>query len=71
MCSSVGADLPIAMPHKAATLLQQPLTEENPGGFNQGRFEPETNRYYESPGPRQTPAEMLPRKAQALEATIR
>ena len=47
------------------------IRSEKAGGFNQGRFEPETNRYYESLGPRQTPAEMLPRKAQALEAAIR
>jgi predicted metal-dependent enzyme (double-stranded beta helix superfamily) len=46
------------------------IRSEKAGGFNQGRFEPETNRYYESLGPRQTPAEMLPRKA-ALEATVR
>jgi predicted metal-dependent enzyme (double-stranded beta helix superfamily) len=30
------------------------------GDFNQGRYNPETNEYYESLGPRQTPAEMLP-----------
>jgi len=47
------------------------IRSEQAGGFNQGRFEPETNRYYESLGPRQTPAEMLPSKAQVLEATLR
>ena len=30
------------------------------GSFNQGRYKPETNEYYESLGPRQTPVEMLP-----------
>jgi hypothetical protein len=30
------------------------------GGFNQGRYDPETNRYWESLGPRQTPCEMFP-----------
>jgi hypothetical protein len=29
----------------------------------QGRYDPETNKYWESVGPRQTPAEMLPKKA--------
>ncbi len=31
------------------------------GGFNQGRYDPRTNRYWESLGPRQTPCEMFPR----------
>jgi predicted metal-dependent enzyme (double-stranded beta helix superfamily) len=39
------------------------IRSQKGGNFNQGRYEPETNRYYESLGPRQTPAEMLPRKA--------
>ena len=30
------------------------------GTFNQGRYDPETNVYYESLGPRQTRVEMLP-----------
>jgi len=30
------------------------------GEFNQGRYDPETSQYWESLGPRQTPAEMLP-----------
>lgn len=30
------------------------------GTFNQGRYNPETNEYYESLGPRQTPVEMFP-----------
>jgi len=46
------------------------VRSEKSGGFNQGRFEPETNRYYESLGPRQTPAEMLPKTA-AVEAAAR
>ena len=29
------------------------------GSFNQGRYNPEKNEYYESLGPRQTPVEML------------
>ncbi|HEY3302753.1 MAG TPA: hypothetical protein VGL70_04355 [Candidatus Binatia bacterium] len=29
------------------------------GGFNQGRYNPETKEYYESLGPRQTPVDML------------
>ncbi len=30
------------------------------GTFNQGRYNPETNEYYESLGPRQTPVDMFP-----------
>ncbi len=33
------------------------------GGFNQGRYNPETNEHFESLGPRQTPVEMLPKRA--------
>lgn len=36
------------------------IRSEKSGGFNQGRYDPETNRYWESLGPRQTPCEMLP-----------
>src|SRR5688500_5676411 len=32
------------------------------GSFNQGRYDPETNVYFESLGPFQTPCEMLPKK---------
>lgn len=39
------------------------IRSEKSGGFNQGRYEPETNRYWESLGPRQTPCEMLPNTA--------
>jgi len=39
------------------------IRSQKGGSFNQGRYEPETNRYYESLGPRQTPAEMLPKRA--------
>lgn len=35
------------------------VRSEKSGSFNQGRYEPETNRYYESLGPRQTPIEMF------------
>ena len=38
------------------------IRSEKSGGFNQGRNVPETNGYYESLGPRQTPVEMLPKK---------
>ncbi|MFN0070513.1 MAG: hypothetical protein ACKVVP_03350 [Chloroflexota bacterium] len=38
------------------------IRSEKSGGFNQGRYVPGTNQYYESLGPRQTPWEMLPRK---------
>lgn len=36
------------------------IRSEKSGGFNQGRYIPEKNGYYESLGPRQTPCEMLP-----------
>jgi predicted metal-dependent enzyme (double-stranded beta helix superfamily) len=39
------------------------IRSQRGGDFNQGRYNPETNEYYESLGPRQTPCEMLPRKA--------
>ena len=39
------------------------IRSEKGGGFNQGRYNPETNEYYESLGPRQTPTEMLPKRA--------
>jgi len=38
------------------------IRSEKGGGFNQGRYDPETNEYYESLGPRQTPIEMLPKR---------
>ena len=37
------------------------IRSQKGGGFNQGRYNPETNEYYESLGPRQTPCEMLPK----------
>jgi len=37
------------------------IRSEKAGGFNQGRYNPETNEYFESLGPRQTPSEMLPK----------
>ena len=40
------------------------IRSEKGGGFNQGRYNPETNEYYESLGPRQTPVEMLPKRAE-------
>ncbi len=39
------------------------IRSQKVGGFNQGRYNPETNEYYESLGPRQTPVEMLPKMA--------
>ena len=38
------------------------IRSQKSGGFNQGRYNPETNEYRESVGPRQTPVEMLPQK---------
>ena len=39
------------------------------GGFNQGRYNPEKNEYFESLGPRQTPVEMLAKKAESKSRT--
>ena len=38
------------------------IRSENGGEFNHGRYDVETGNYYESPGPRNTPAEMLPKQ---------
>jgi hypothetical protein len=35
------------------------IRSEKGGGFNQGRYNPDKNEYYESLGPRQTPVEMF------------
>lgn len=35
------------------------IRSEKGGGFNQGRYNPEKNEYFESLGPRQTPVEMF------------
>jgi predicted metal-dependent enzyme (double-stranded beta helix superfamily) len=37
------------------------IRSQKGGDFNQGRYLPEKNEYYESLGPRQTPCEMLPK----------
>jgi hypothetical protein len=37
------------------------IRSQKGGEFNQGRYVPEENRYYESLGPRQTRCEMLPK----------
>ena len=37
------------------------IRSQKGGDFNQGRYIPERNEYYESLGPRQTPCEMLPK----------
>jgi predicted metal-dependent enzyme (double-stranded beta helix superfamily) len=37
------------------------IRSQKGGDFNQGRYIPEKNEYYESLGPRQTPCEMLPK----------
>ncbi len=41
------------------------IRSQKSGSFNQGRYDPETNRYWESLGPRQTPCEMLPKRVEA------
>ncbi|MFN0073887.1 MAG: hypothetical protein ACKVVP_20595 [Chloroflexota bacterium] len=38
------------------------IRSEKSGGFNQGRYLPESNGYYESLGPQQTPCVMLPER---------
>jgi predicted metal-dependent enzyme (double-stranded beta helix superfamily) len=38
------------------------IRSQKGGDFNQGRYVPEENKYYESLGPRQTPCEMLPNR---------
>lgn len=38
------------------------IRSQKGGSFNQGRYDPATNRYWESLGPRQTPCEMLPQR---------
>ena len=38
------------------------IRSQKGGEFNQGRYIPEKNAYYESLGPRQTPCEMLPKR---------
>ena len=38
------------------------IRSQKGGGFNQGRYNPEKNEYYESLGPRQTPVEMFGKK---------
>jgi predicted metal-dependent enzyme (double-stranded beta helix superfamily) len=38
------------------------IRSQKGGEFNQGRYVPEKNGYYESLGPRQTPCEMLPKR---------
>ena len=47
------------------------IRSQKSGGFNQGRYDPETNRYWESLGPRQTPVEMLPKPAAVSGAASR
>jgi hypothetical protein len=39
------------------------IRSQKGGAFNQGRYNPETNEYWESLGPRQTPCEMMPKRA--------
>ena len=38
------------------------IRSQKGGDFNQGRYVPEENKYYESLGPRQTPCAMLPQR---------
>ena len=47
------------------------IRSQKGGTFNQGRYDPETNRYWESLGPRQTPIEMLPKPAAVSGAVSR
>ncbi|MBM2811751.1 MAG: Cysteine dioxygenase [Chloroflexi bacterium] len=42
------------------------IRSEKSGGFNQGRYNPETFEYFESLGPRQTPVEMFPPNTEAM-----
>jgi len=44
------------------------IRSQKGGDFNQGRYVPEKDEYYESLGPRQTPCEMLPAKVVNREA---
>ena len=39
------------------------IRSQKGGEFNQGRYNPETNEYFESLGPRQTPCDMLPKRS--------
>lgn len=39
------------------------IRSEKSGGFKQGRYNPQTNEYFEGLGPRQTPVAMLPNRA--------
>ena len=45
------------------------IRSQKGGSFNQGRYNPETNEYFESLGPRQTPVEMLPKKVAAAQTS--
>jgi hypothetical protein len=44
------------------------IRSEKAGNFNQGRYDMETYKYFESFGPRQTPVEMLPKKTESAQA---
>ncbi len=44
------------------------IRSQKGGEFNQGRYNLETSEYFESLGPRQTPVEMLPKKARTAQA---
>ncbi len=44
------------------------IRSEKAGNFNQGRYDTETYKYFEGFGPRQTPVEMLPKKAKPAQA---
>lgn len=45
------------------------IRSQKSGSFNQGRYDPKTNRYWESLGPKQTPTEMLPARSAAGAST--
>ena len=72
------ADMDLAKPYEvhAEVNVGEPtatviVRSQKGGGFNQGRYDLETNRYWESLGPRQTPVEMLPKKAAMTETAVR
>ncbi len=47
------------------------IRSEKAGNFNQGRYDTETYKYFESFGPRQTPVEMLPKNTKSEQVAAR
>jgi len=67
-CSSAPGEIDLVKPYEIHTEITVGertvaviIRSQKGGEFNQGRYVPEENRYYESLGPRQTPCEMLPK----------